>query len=91
MRCELCEREVSRVTIHHLIPRQKNGGKGPTARICSACHRQLHHIFENTTLARELNTLEKIRQHPEMQRFLNWVRKQDPDRRIRVRRKKPRM
>jgi hypothetical protein len=85
MRCELCEREAERLTIHHLIPRQKDGGGGPRAEICSACHRQVHALFDNATLARELNCVERLRDEPRMQRFLAWVRKQDPDRRVKVR------
>jgi hypothetical protein len=85
MQCELCEREVERLTVHHLIPRQKDGGDGPRAEICSACHRQIHVLFDNSTLARELNCVERLRDEPRMQRFLAWVRRQDPDRRVKVR------
>jgi len=85
MQCELCERETERLTVHHLIPRQKDGGDGPRAEICSACHRQIHALFDNATLARELNCVERLRDEPRMRRFLAWVRKQDPDRRVKVR------
>jgi hypothetical protein len=85
MRCELCERETERLTVHHLIPRHKDGGDGPRAEICSACHRQIHALFDNATLARELNCVERLRDEPHMRRFLAWVRKQDPDRRVKVR------
>ena len=86
MQCELCEREVDRVTVHHLIPRQKNGSHGPRAELCSACHRQIHVLYDNGRLARELNHLERLKDDPEMRRFLAWVRKQDPNRRIKARR-----
>lgn len=86
MLCELCGRSVSALTTHHLIPIHKNGRDGPTAEICSACHRQIHTLFDNTTLARELNTLEKLRADEKVRGFVRWVRKQPPDRRIKVRR-----
>lgn len=85
MTCALCGRDVGRVTVHHLIPQQKGGQNGPRAEICSACHRQIHVLYDNGRLARELNCLERLRDEPEMRRFLSWVRKQDPDRRIKVR------
>lgn len=89
MRCELCERELSQLTVHHLIPRQKTKRKkldpGPTINICSACHRQTHRLFDNTRLAKELNSLEALKSEPQMQKFLAWVRKQDPHKRIKVR------
>lgn len=84
MECELCEREVENLTLHHLIPRQKDGHGGPKAEICSACHRQIHTLFDNARLARELHSLERLRDEPQMQRFLAWVRKQRPDKRVKV-------
>ncbi len=90
MRCELCEREMERLTVHHLTPRQntkrKKADPGPTIDICSACHRQIHALFDNKYLAKELNTLDKLRNEPQMQKFLFWIRKQDPGKRVKVHR-----
>lgn len=90
--CELCEREMERLTAHHLIPRQSTKRQkvetSPTIDICSACHRQIHALFDNKYLAKELNTLEKLRKAPEMQKFLAWVKKQNPDKRVTVHRQK---
>lgn len=58
---------------------------GETIAICSACHRQIHRLFDNAHLARELHTLEALKAHPKLERFVRWVRKQDPDKRVRVR------
>lgn len=80
--CALCGREVAGVTKHHLIPKSE-GGKA-TIELCSACHKTLHSFFENRTLAKELHTIEALRQEPDIARYLKWVRKQ-PDKRIRVR------
>ena len=88
MKCDLCEREVPRTTIHHLIPKQKDGASGPIAHLCSACHRQLHHLFSNAYLATTLYSISRIKKHPEMRRFLRWIRKQDPAKHIRVHRKR---
>ncbi|WP_138502088.1 HNH endonuclease [Nostoc sp. PA-18-2419] len=86
--CELCEREIASLTVHHLVPRQNTKRKkqdpGLTINICSACHRQIHALFDNKLLAKELNTLDKLRNQPQMQKFLTWVRKQDPNKRIAV-------
>ncbi len=86
MTCELCGRSVEALTTHHLVPIQKDGRDGPTAELCSACHRQVHSLFDNATLARQLNTLEKLRADDRVQKFVRWVRKQSPNRRIKVRR-----
>jgi hypothetical protein len=89
MQCELCDREMAELTAHHLVPRQntkrKNQDPSPTIEICSACHRQIHTLFDNKHLAAELNSLDKLKNDPKMQRFISWVRKQKPDKRIQVR------
>lgn len=92
MNCELCDRDLKSLTVHHLVPRQavkrKKADPGPTVNICSACHRQIHSLFTNKQLAKELNTLEKLKDEPRMQKFLAWISKQEPDKRVQVRRKR---
>lgn len=75
-RCALCERAVERFTVHHLVPRARGGNHGPTARLCSTCHRQVHAMFSETTLAEELYSVELLRANPRVASFLNWMRKQ---------------
>ena len=84
--CELCLREVERYTVHHLVPRAEGGRFGPTTRLCTTCHRQLHAMFTESTLARELNSLDAIRGNPEMRKYLKWVRNQKGGTSFRVRR-----
>ncbi|WP_249068831.1 hypothetical protein [Argonema antarcticum] len=83
---------MERLTAHHLVPRQSTKRQkvetSPTIDICSACHRQIHVLFDNKYLANELNTPEKLRNEPQMQKFLAWVKKQDPGKRITVHRQK---
>ncbi|NMG22086.1 HNH endonuclease [Brasilonema bromeliae] len=45
MSCELCERQVQPLTVHHLIPRQKKGDHGSKINICSACHKLVRSIL----------------------------------------------
>ncbi len=74
--CALCERPAERFTVHHLVPRARGGNHGPTARLCSTCHRQVHAMFSETTLAEELNSVESLRANPRVASFLNWMRRQ---------------
>jgi HNH endonuclease len=87
MNCELCTRDVPLLTVHHLIPKDEHGKHGPTITVCPGCHHQIHSLFDNKILAKELNTLEKLQNQPEMKKFLAWVRKQSPDKRIKTHRK----
>ena len=84
--CELCLRESNTYTVHHLVPRSRGGRFGPKARLCQTCHSQLHALFSEATLARELNSIELIRANSELARYLNWVRKQKGPTSFRVRR-----
>ena len=81
---------MERLTAHHLVPKLKGGRKGPQARLCSTCHRQVHAMFTEGTLARQLNTLEALRADSRLARYLSWVRKQSAGSQFRVRRWKGR-
>lgn len=86
-RCELCRREQP-LTFHHLIPRKnhrmnyfrRNFGKDELTRrglmLCRLCHRHLHRLYDEQELGRRLNTREAILGEPEMQKFLEWAKKQ---------------
>ena len=74
--CELCQREVDRYTVHHLVPRARGGRFGPTAKLCPTCHRQLHALFSEATLAEELHSIALLRANPQVNSYLRWVRKQ---------------
>ncbi len=74
--CALCERQVERYTVHHLIPKARGGKFGPTAPFCSTCHRQVHAMFSETTLADELYSVELLRANQRVASFLRWMRKQ---------------
>ena len=76
LRCALCERAVERFTVHHLVPRARGGNHGPTARFCSTCHRQVHAMFSEITLAEELYSVELLRANHRVAAFLDWMRKQ---------------
>ncbi|WP_431800217.1 HNH endonuclease [Halobacillus andaensis] len=71
--CELCHRNPVKTTEHHLIPKQHGGTNGPTAVLCSACHRQIHALFTNEELAGFYHSLERLADHPGMKRYLGWV------------------
>jgi len=78
-RCPLCERRVApgAGSRHHLVPRLKGGKNGPTVLLCSSCHSKIHNVLTEAELARDYNTLEKLRSHPELARFAQWVSGRD--------------
>jgi len=77
--CPLCGRPMvagPSVERHHWVPRTLGGRE--SALLHRVCHRMIHRLFDHATLAREMNTPEALRAHPDMARFLAWVRKQPP-------------
>jgi len=86
MLCELCQRAVNRYTAHHLIPRARGGRLGPTAKLCLTCHRQIHALFSEATLARELHSIELLQTNPQVASYLKWVKSQKGTTNFRVRR-----
>ena len=75
------------LTKHHLRPKEHGGTE--TARFCSGCHRQVHALFSNRTLATAYDTLEKLRADPSIQASVRWARRQ-PDARFRVKKSRSR-
>lgn len=88
--CELCGRNVRVLTRHHLIPqtRHKNRRnkrdfdraevKQRIALLCRPCHAHVHAQLDNKRLEREFNTVDALAAHPEIARFVAWIR-QRPD------------
>lgn len=74
--CELCGRPVPKTTRHHLIPREEGGRLFATAQLCPTCHKQLHALYDNRTLAENYATIAALRQDPAVARYLRWVRRQ---------------
>ena len=76
--CPICDRSIpnSQKDAHHLIPRSK-GGKS-TEFLHKICHKQIHALFNETELAKTFNTAKSLKEHPDMQIFINWV-KNKPD------------
>ena len=77
--CPICNRPVpeAQKDAHHLVPKSK-GGK-TTEYLHRICHRQIHALFTETELAVQLNTAIALQEHPEMQRFIQWIRTKPND------------
>ena len=88
--CKLCQRESLRFTSHHLIPRSRGGKFGPQVKLCPTCHRQLHAMFSESTLAKELNSIEALQINSEFSEYLKWAKNQKGPTTFPVRRAKNR-
>lgn len=94
--CALCGREGVRLTRHHLVPRSRVRKKKRRGRevtedetrtvdLCRPCHSTVHATLTEKELQRDYPTLDTLRAHPEIARFVEWVRKVPAGTQVRVR------
>ena len=79
--CPLCERPIpshARQSLHHLVPKLKGGKHGPTVLVHQICHNEIHSVLTEAELARDYDTPAKLRAHPALARFIEWVSSKDP-------------
>jgi hypothetical protein len=75
--CPLCGRPMvagPSVDRHHWVPKKVGGSDWDW--LHRICHKKLHSLYDEKTLARRLPDPESARADPEIARFISWVRKQ---------------
>lgn len=72
------------VNRHHLVPRSRDGRV--TVALHRICHAAIHAALTEKELERQYNTIERLRDHPQLQRFIAWVRDKPPEFWVRTRR-----
>ena len=80
--CPICDRDMIKdrfVDKHHLIPKCKNGRHTPTIVLHRICHSKIHSIWTEADLAGYYHTVERIKEHPDMQKFIKWVSRKPPE------------
>lgn len=86
--CELCERKVSSLTEHHLIPREFGGRNLDTVMLCVPCHKQIHALFTNKELALKLNSISNLKNNEKIIRYLKFIKKHPGDTHIQIKKSK---
>lgn len=83
--CELCRRSVAYLTEHHLIPKSRHRDKklirhyGKTAMrlkvawLCVACHKHIHRHINERDLAYQYFDIDRLRGHPAVLEFVQWI------------------
>ena len=78
--CPICDRDMWKgdsIDKHHMVPKCRGGKE--TEYLHKICHRKIHSIWTEKELEKEYNDSEKIKEHEEMQKFIKWVNKKEPD------------
>lgn len=99
--CELCERKDIEVTRHHLIPRTRHRNKrnkkvfareevvSRLADLCRPCHKFIHTLLTEKQMEAEYNTVPDLAAHPEIRKFIDWIRTKPPGLKVRSRAPQP--
>ena len=71
--CLLCMRPIpkSQRDAHHLIPKSRGGIE--TVILHRLCHRQIHATLTESQLAQNYSTIDALRAHPEIAKFIEWI------------------
>ena len=81
--CPLCGEPLipgRSVNRHHLIPKSKDGEESHPIHV--VCHSKIHSVLTNRELLDYYHTWGRLKDHPEISKFVKWVRKQfsrDPE------------
>lgn len=73
--CPICGRlfgDEKLIQYHHLIPKTFKGTTG--INIHRICHQKIHATFTNKELLHHYHTVERLVDHPEMIKFINWIK-----------------
>ena len=72
MFCSICKRKGESIYFekHHLIPQNNS----ETINVCRQCGDQLHLMFDNETLKKELNNINNILFNERIVKYVKWVK-----------------
>lgn len=75
MNCSICNRDTPEQyqEKHHLTPKCKKGKE--TTFVCKDCGNQIHELFTISELNNFYDTVEKLKAHPKVQTWIQWIRK----------------
>lgn len=77
--CTLCNRPLGTVRLedHHLVP--KTFGGKVTIALHAICHRSIHATLTERELLNYYHTVDRLLEHEQIQKFVNWVSKKPLD------------
>jgi hypothetical protein len=56
------------------VKKEMGQDRNITVPICRPCHDQLHALFTEKQLEREFNSIEKLKAHQDVQKWIEWIK-----------------
>ena len=78
--CPLCGRPLGdkkNWNLHHLKPKSLKGKE--VVKLHYICHSKIHSLFTERELLNYYHTIEKLRSHDGIKKFIKWVSKKPPE------------
>lgn len=79
-KCPICDRDMIKgpsIDKHHFIPKCRGGKE--TEFLHKVCHRKIHSLWTEKELEKEFNDPNKVCENEEIQKFIKWIYKKDPE------------
>ena len=74
----LCNRELAEPKVrHHLTPPSKGGRDSATVLMHKICQAKEHAVFTETELKNYYHTIDRLKEHDDIAKFIKWVSKKD--------------
>ena len=64
------------MNLHHLVPRTYKGTE--TVAMHQICHAKIHSVLSEKELRDHYHTIDRLRSHPEITRFIKWIARKPP-------------
>lgn len=80
--CPICDRSMVEnryINRHHLIPKCKAGAYTDQITLHTICHNKIHSVWSETELSQYFHTVERIRGHQDIRKFIKWIANKPPD------------
>ena len=78
MICPLCNRPLGvKSEDHHLVPKTYKGRE--TVALHPICHRKIHTTFTERELKDHFHTIDRLREHADIETFVTWISAKHPD------------
>lgn len=76
--CPLCNRKLAEPIVrHHLIPPSKGGKDTATVTMHKICQAKVHAVFTETELKNYYHTVERLKEHEDILKFIKWISKKE--------------